>query len=410
MRVLIVSNLYPPVTFGGYEEECASVTEHLARRHDVLVLTSTPDGEQVPAQPGVRRELTFLPGDAVGSRRAPVAALRGAEAARRALQWRPELVYAWNCASIPQSALRLLADSGTPIAFRVCEHWFGGLFVRDQFMRELLPARRSTARRAWAAGCRSLNRLPQLRLVPCAPLPAAISWGSHSLQRTVPTPPFVAPVLERLLHPVPRHGEIYERVQRAPAPDPEIVFVGRVTPYKGLAVAIEALAALRDGSHAGARLVVIGPEEPAYAAEMRELAARRGLGGALSWRGQLSPEQVAAALSRAHALIVPSVWDEPFGLVTIEAALARVPVVAADVGGIGEGVADEEHALLFAGGDAAAAAAALRRVLDEPRETAVRVERAHERALAFRIEPYLREQERFVLDAHAALRGAAAVA
>jgi glycosyltransferase involved in cell wall biosynthesis len=107
---------------------------------------------------------------------------------------------------------------------------------------------------------------------------------------------------------------------------------------------------------------------------------------------------------------VPSVWDEPFGLVTIEAALARVPVVAADVGGIGEGVADEEHALLFAGGDAAAAAAALRRVLDEPRETAVRVERAHERALAFRIEPYLREQERFVLDAHAALRGAAAVA
>src|SRR2546429_1497517 len=98
MRVLIVSNLYPPVTFGGYEEECARVAEHLARRHDVLVLTSAPDGEEVTAQPAVRRELTFLPGDAAGSRRAPGAALRGAEAARRALQWRPELVYAWNCA------------------------------------------------------------------------------------------------------------------------------------------------------------------------------------------------------------------------------------------------------------------------------------------------------------------------
>ena len=159
MRVLIVSNLYPPVTFGGYEEECASVTEHLARRHDVLVLTSTPEGEEVPAQPGVRRELSFLPGDAAGSRRAPWAALRGAQAARRALRWRPELVYAWNCASIPQSALRLLADSGTPIAFRVCEHWFGGLFVGDQFMRELLPGERGLPRAGWAASCRAVNAI-----------------------------------------------------------------------------------------------------------------------------------------------------------------------------------------------------------------------------------------------------------
>jgi len=404
MRILVVSNLFPPVTTGGYEAECGAVAEHLRERHEVTVLTSIPPGGAVPPQPGVLRELDLLSGDAAGARRAPRAALRASEVAGRLQALRPELVYAWNCANIPQAGLRQLADSGVPVAFRVCEHWFGGLFARDQFMRELLPAGRGPARAAWAAGCRALNRLPQLRLDPLAPLRTAISWNSNALERSVPTPAFLEPVLERVQHPVPPHGEVYEGVRRAPAPEPEIVFIGRVNRGKGLGVAIEALARLRAGRAPHARLVVIGPEEqPDYAAEMRALAARRGLDGAVTWRGQLGPEQAAAALAEAGAMIVPSTWEEPFGLVAIEGALARVPVVASDIGGIGEGLHDGEHALLFEPGDSAGAAAALERVLCEPEATAARVERARARAEAFRIGPYLAEQERFVLEAREAL-------
>jgi len=101
---------------------------------------------------------------------------------------------------------------------------------------------------------------------------------------------------------------------------------------------------------------------------------------------------------------VPSTWDEPFPLVTIEGALARVPLVAADVGGIAEGMHDGEHALLFPRGDATAAADALALTLQEPEETAARVERAHERAQAFRLGPYLDAQEAFVAEAHEVLR------
>jgi glycosyltransferase involved in cell wall biosynthesis len=88
----------------------------------------------------------------------------------------------------------------------------------------------------------------------------------------------------------------------------------------------------------------------------------------------------------------------------IEGALARVPLVASNVGGISEGMHDEEHALLFARGDASAAAASLARTLRETEQTAARVERAYERAQSFRLGPYLEEQERFVLDALSALR------
>lgn len=408
MKVLFISTFYPPVALGGYEVECAGVAERLSESHEVRVLTSSAHRGEAGAEPHVLRELTLLSPDARGALRAPRAALGGVAAARRALAWQPDLVYAWNCSSIPHAAVRVIADSGVPLAFRVCEHWFGGLFTNDQYMRELLPARRGAGRRAWAAACRALNRSPALRLDPLAPVTAAISWNAEALERMVRTPSFVHPVLERVGHSVPRYGDLYAAVERAPAPVPEIAFLGRVTPYKGLGVAIEALALLREGAHPEARLVVIGPEDRSYGEQMRSLAATLGVGEAISWEGQRTPEQSAAALGRAAALIVPSVWDEPFPLVTIEGALARVPVVASDVGGIGEGMHDEEHALLFGRGDARGAAAALARVLEDAEGTAARVERARARAEEFRIGPYLEQQERFVLDAFEALSPARA--
>lgn len=405
MRILVTSTLFPPVALGGYERECAVVVDRLRRDHDVLVLTSdaTLDGPAPPPDPAVRRELPALTQDARGSLRAPLASRRAVAVARRALDWQPDLVYAWNGTSIPQAALHVLADSGTPMAFRVCEHWFGRLFLTDQFLRELAPAQRSAPRRAWSLGCRAFNRLPSLRLDPARRFPAAISWNSEAIRRMAGVPPSVEPVLERVGHSVPYHGEAYEQVERQPAAEPEVAFVGRVTPTKGLHVAIEALAQLRDRYGLTVRLVVAGPEDDDHGAELHALAARLGVGGQVDWRGALDREGVAAVLAGAHALIVPSVWQEPFPLVTIEGAFARVPLVAADVGGIGEGMHDGEHALLYPAQDPAAAADAVARTLREPDETAARVARAHTRAQEFRLAPYLEDQAQFVLDAREAL-------
>jgi len=411
VRVLVVSALYPPSALGGYEVECSAVVERLAARHEVLVLTSgrehaaatAANGSHPPAQ--IRRELALLSPDQHGALRAPLASLRAVGSARRALAWGPDLVYAWNGASIPQATLRILADSGTPLAFRVCEHWFGGLFRRDQFLRELQPASRSAARACWAGACRALNMLPALRLDATAPVRTAISWNSQAIRRMVEAPPFVQTVLERVDHSVPRYGDLYAAVERKPAQEPEIVFVGRITPYKGVAVAIEALALLQARHQISATLTLAGPEDRGHGDELRQLAAGLGVAEQLRWRGPLQPQAIATLLARASAMIVPSTWEEPFPLVTIEGALARVPLVASDVGGIGEGMADEQHALLFPRADAEAAAAALARVLSEPRQTAARVERAYERAQAFRLGPYLDAQERFASDALEALTG-----
>jgi glycosyltransferase involved in cell wall biosynthesis len=410
LRILVTSTLYPPIAVGGYERECAIVVERLREEHEVLVLTGDGGRDQVAqGEVGVRRELALLTPDERGSLRAPWASIAAARAARRALDFRPDLVYAWNGSSIPQAALRVLADSGTPMAFRVCEHWFGRLFLNDQFLRELTAARRSPSRAAWSALCRVTNgAVPGLRLDPGRRFPAAVSWNSEAIRTMAGLPPMVDPVLERIGHSVPRAGGLYEAVVRAPAPAPEVLFVGRVTPYKGLDVAIEALALLRAEPRLGdVRLRVVGPEDATHGAELRDQARRLGVAGAVDWVGAVDPDGVAAALARAHVLLVPSVWQEPFPLVTIEGAFARVPIVASDVGGIREGMQDDEHALLYPAREPATAAAALARTLLEPDATAARVERAHERAQAFRLEPYLEDQAQFVSDAYAALRASA---
>jgi glycogen(starch) synthase len=404
VRILVTSTLYPPVVLGGYERECALVVDRLRADHEVRVLTSDyGDLSAIGPEPGVARVVPALSQDARGALSAPRAAVEGARVAREALAFKPDLVYAWNGSVIPHALLRVLADSGTPMAFRVCEHWFEGLFTRDQFLRELLPADRGPARLAWSGVCRAVNALPSLRLDPAAPFPAAISWITERMRAETAMPPAVRPVLERVRLSVPASGERYAEIARAPAPEPEIAFVGRVTAYKGVDVAVEALALLRDAHGITARLVICGQEDAEHGAEVRALARGRGVEGAVDWLGAQDADGVAAVLARAHAVIVPSVWNEPLGLVPIEAAFARVPIVASDAGGLGEAMRADEHALLFPPGDAGAAAVALARTLGEPEATAARVARARERAEDFRLAPYLDEQARFVADAHALL-------
>jgi len=101
--------------------------------------------------------------------------------------------------------------------------------------------------------------------------------------------------------------------------------------------------------------------------------------------------------------VVPSLWAEPFPLVTIEGALARVPIVASRAGGIPEQLEDGRHALLFPPGDASACAEAIAQLISHPAETTERVERAFERASSLSWESYLRATDAFIAESLAAL-------
>jgi glycosyltransferase involved in cell wall biosynthesis len=390
-RILVLTNLYPPIAHGGYEVECQGVVEHLRQQNEVLVLTSAKGRSEAPAQPGVRRELPFLRRQRVVNALSPVYAIRGARIARRALEdFRPDLVYVWNGAQLPQTAIRVLETGGAPVAYRVCEHWFGALYRSpyDPFMRGLAGGRGRLAARAW-------NRLPALRIDAGRTVPVAVSWNSEALRGQVETPPLLRPVQEHVRLPATRQSEELVGLERRPAPQPTVGYVGRISPEKGIDVALRALARLREEG-LDASFQIAGGSPDGHRRELEALAAELGLADRVEFLGPLDVEGLKRFYAGLHALVVPSVWEEPAGLVLVEGALAGVPLVASRVGGIPEIVRDPEEALLCPPGDPTALAAALRRALTEPEETAARAERAKERAQAFRISPYLKAMDEFL--------------
>jgi glycosyltransferase involved in cell wall biosynthesis len=310
-------------------------------------------------------------------------------------------VLCWNAANIPWAAVRIALDIAPAVAFRVCEAWFGRLFRGDQFMRHLLPGDRG-ARRAWAAGVRLLNRHPALRLDPRRRAPAAVSWNSEALRSHAGMPAVVQPALERVIHSVAVRGAAFEAVPRgAPAADgPVIVFAGRVDGAKGADVAARAVARLRREHGIPARLLLAGAVPDGWRARLEALAPAE----ALDFRGLLSTGDLAAELGRADALVIPSVTFDAFPQVCLEGALARVPIVASDIGGIPECLHDEQHALLHPPGDDRALAAALVRTFADQDATAARVARARRRAAELGLDAYLSASAAFVDDAVAALR------
>ncbi len=116
--------------------------------------------------------------------------------------------------------------------------------------------------------------------------------------------------------------------------EPIVLFVGRITPHKGLSYLLRAMAILRQP----ARLIVAG--DGYDMTNMRRLTAALGIEDRTEYVGVVGRADVDALYRRASALVVPSVWPEPWGLIGPEAMASGLPVVAFRSGGIPEWLVD----------------------------------------------------------------------
>jgi spore coat protein SA len=176
---------------------------------------------------------------------------------------------------------------------------------------------------------------------------------------------------------------------RSSRPWPHIVFVGRITPEKGLHVAIEAMREVI-AAFPSARLEIIGPDAPQaplhlialreptvdprgafqpfyvgrYLDRLRDQAAEHVPGHVDFTVGFLPHDDVIARCADADLLVNPSL-AETFGMPLIEAMALRLPVVASDVGGVPEIVRNGVTGLLVPRNDPHALARALIAVLSD---------------------------------------------
>jgi glycosyltransferase involved in cell wall biosynthesis len=132
----------------------------------------------------------------------------------------------------------------------------------------------------------------------------------------------------RALHlPAPEAGELV-----APSPDRPVrlLFMGRLVVQKGIEPLVRAMARL--GNDIRLDVAGDGPELP----RMRELVNRLGIESRITFHGWIEETRVFELAAACGVIVFPSVWHEPAGLVTLEAAALGRAVVATRVGGIPE--------------------------------------------------------------------------
>lgn len=128
-----------------------------------------------------------------------------------------------------------------------------------------------------------------------------------------------------------------------------MLYAGQLIRGKGVQVLLEAMARL----DASRTLDVVGTGN--MEGRLKAQAERLGLGERVRWRGFV--DNARDWMAAAACVVVPSVWQEPYGLVAAEAVALGRRVVASDVGGLPEACGGK--AVLVPPGDAAALAAAL---------------------------------------------------
>jgi glycosyltransferase involved in cell wall biosynthesis len=141
-----------------------------------------------------------------------------------------------------------------------------------------------------------------------------------------------------------------------------LLYVGRLDERKGVDAAVETLAHLPEA----ATLTVLGSGDDRFLAELRDLAGRIGVEARVEF-GLRPRDELPAAYAAADALLFPTRWEEPWGLVPLESMSAGTPVIATGTGGSAEFLRDGENALVV-GRDATpdTLAGAVQRLAGEP--------------------------------------------
>jgi glycosyltransferase involved in cell wall biosynthesis len=154
-----------------------------------------------------------------------------------------------------------------------------------------------------------------------------------------------------------------------PPDTPLLGEVAQITPWKGQDTAIAALKRVRE--HHGAHLLIVGDvafsshryDNAGFRRSLDRLVEELELTGAVHFLGRR--DDVPELIAELDMLLLPS-WDEPFGLVVLEAMAVGTPVLVSELGGVREYVSDRVNGRLLPPHEPEAWADAVVELLDDP--------------------------------------------
>lgn len=363
MRILFLTNFYPPHELGGQGRSCQSVVEALLDRgHQGIVLTSRHGSSQENSEDGLVYRWLFLEMELAPWRNffsfyqwksREAQNLEYFEILIEKLD--PDIIFVWGMWNLPRS-LPEYAEKRLPgkVIYRFADYWPILPSQLELYWRE--PGRHWFSEMAK----RSLRPHVLSQLTKEDSYPKCRFEHAYCISNAAK---------KKLLDegvPINNAQIIYNGIDVSLYIDGKandcgvksnkkwlLGFVGRLSPEKGVDLAIEALGKLVfDYGLNDLNLDIVGAGHEDYEQYLRRSVLNLGLESHVSFVGKALPKQMPAIYRQFDLLLFPSTWEEPFGLVVLEAMVSGVVVIASDEGGPAEIITNNENGVLFSRGDA----------------------------------------------------------
>lgn len=413
MKLLVLTNFYPPHHIGGYEMLCQEVVEQLrVRGHSVTVLSGKQGVAQKTVEGHVQRRFTleselyhYQPSSAWGY---PLAKQRNLAVLRAVVaQEPPDLIFIWGMWALSK-ALAQVAESLRPgrVVYYLANPWpiepnlhqsYWAAPATTPLRRLAKQVTRLLARWWLQAEWRQVSLAFAHALCCSAALRAQLLAAGIPLQQApviyegIELAPYLA---QQPYQPAPQHesGDPFYR----------LLFVGTLGEHKGVHTLLEALACLQPAERCHFQLTIMGAGHPHYEARLHRLVATQALGPWVTFRRPIPRRDLPTLLGQYQVLLLPSIWEEPLARIMQEGLAAGLVVIGAATGGTKETIRHGENGLLFPAADATALADCLRWLVAEPTSVPALASAGRQTAIEkFALSRMVDEIERYLVKLHA---------
>lgn len=323
LRILIITNLYPPQVIGGYERGMADCARLLtANGHDVLVLTSnteeyTTNDTTTKTEPSVNRCLHLCGAWAkegthwFSAEQVVTRTFYNRQTVALEVQtFKPDVCLVGNIDFLGLELLEKILADGIPVAHYVMN-------ANPGYVSDLAPN----------------SKMHQY--ITCS------DWIRENLKQQgypVETAQTIYP------------GAAVDDFYQAELPQRDrlrIAYASLVMPYKGADILIEALSLLHAGGIEFSATIAGSTLQPQFVQVLQEYVESEGMQDKVKFPGVLSRQELKELYCTHNVLVFPSRFEEPFGISQIEAMAAGLTLVTSGTGGAGEVVKDGEDGLIF---------------------------------------------------------------
>lgn len=355
MKILVISNLYPPYFLGGYEIGCSLFVEEMKRRgHDVIVLTSNYMIKEFKQENNIFRYLywddylklsdSFL-GKFFNLLKREIQAYRAILAIKKVY---PEKVYIWNPDRIPISILHYYHNKNIPISTYAFDYWLCQ-WANDPWIKYWYYSK-NCGRKQNLLRIITKPVLQLFKLIPPNSLPVmSVFFCSEFLKNK--TCAFSGQWYNSLVIPwgvsLSKY-KIKDDFQIPPKTQINLLFAGRVAPEKGISIAIDILDILIKQKKINVKLTILGIiADEGYLKSILDKIKEKDLTDSFEFRNAVSHNKMPEVYKQYDALIFPSAWDEPFGMTILEAMASGLIVFISGKGGSKELVKHKQSGFIF---------------------------------------------------------------